>query len=83
MLICIKNLDKLQKRAIRIIQGLGYREHTGEHFKSLSILKFSDMVTLETTTLAYKGYIGILPDNLQKKYKKNEESSYNFRRIKN
>ena len=40
------------------------------------------MVTLETAILAYKGYIGILPDNLQKKYKIHEESSYNFRKIK-
>ena len=33
----------MQKKAIRLINKTGYREHTNNYFKAMSILKLDDL----------------------------------------
>ena len=44
-------LNKLQKKAIRIISNVGYRDHTEPQFKNLNILKLEDIY--KTTLLKF------------------------------
>ena len=44
-------LNKLQKKAIRIISNVGYRDHTEPQFKKLNILKLEDIY--KTTLLKF------------------------------
>ena len=56
-----KRIEKLQKRIIRIISLSKYNAHTEPLFKSLNILKFHDMLKLNTLKFYYKYNQGILP----------------------
>ena len=47
----ISVLNKLQKKAIRIISNVGYRDHTEPQFKKLNILKLEDI--FKTTLLKF------------------------------
>jgi hypothetical protein len=58
----------LQKRAIRVIAGLGFRDSTSKTFYDLSFLKFHDVVKLETSLFAFKASKILLPAILQEKY---------------
>ena len=51
----------LQKRAIRYIANLKYNSHTGNLFKKLNILKFSDLFTLSQANLMYRYVHNKLP----------------------
>ena len=64
----VKRIVSLQKRAVRIIGGLQYRDHTNDMFVKLSILKFEDIVKVESAIFAYKGSRELLPNRLQKRY---------------
>ena len=44
----------LQKKSIRAICNLDYRDHTNEHFKNLSILKLNDLNKYQTLIYLYK-----------------------------
>ena len=44
-------LNKLQKKAIRIISNVGYRDHTEPQFKNLNILKLENIY--KTTLLKF------------------------------
>ena len=53
----------LQKRAIRIIHGAQYRDHTSKLFQKSSVIKFADLVTLNVTMVMYKAFHEIVPQN--------------------
>ena len=44
----------LQKRAVRIVNGLGYRDHTASFFARDGILRISDLYTLACSVFLYK-----------------------------
>ena len=55
----------LQKKVVRIVCGVGYREHTNELFSELRILKLIDIVKLRSACIMYKAHKKLLPNNLQ------------------
>jgi hypothetical protein len=56
-----KNIFKLQKKAIRIVNNVKYNAHSSALFKKDHILKFGDMCALHDFTFCYKFIHGILP----------------------
>lgn len=68
----------LQKRAIRVINGNAYRDHTNPIFKQLQILKLNELIEYNILKTMYKAHQQILPVNLQKRFMK-RESTYNLR----
>lgn len=48
------NLQKLQKRAIRVVSGVKYNAHTDPLFKELNILKCQDIYKLQICKTYYK-----------------------------
>ena len=50
----IGRIEKLQKRAVRIITCSKYNAHTEPLFKTLNLLKVSDMFTLNLLKMYYK-----------------------------
>ena len=64
----IQNLSPLfvlQKKAVRIVAGVGFREHTGAIFKDLRIQKLSDIYKTQVLLLMFKAKQASLPPNLQ------------------
>ena len=55
-------LFTLQKKAVRIILKTHYRAHTDVLFKSLCILKITDLCALQEQIFCYKFYNNLLPD---------------------
>ena len=66
----LTRLTTLQKRAVRIIDGLSYKAHTTKSFQKLGILKLKDMVKLKCCMHTYKAEKELLPDKLQERYKR-------------
>lgn len=58
----LKPLVILQKKAIRIINFSGFREHTSPLFKQLNILKFADIVHFNTAVFLHNYSHGKLPE---------------------
>lgn len=56
----------LQKRVLRIIHGVGFREHTNIFFMESKLLKFKDLVQLQTVPILYRAKCNDLPQNVQK-----------------
>ena len=48
---------------IRIITGLKKRDHTSQIFKSLNVLKVTEINVLQTSLFMYKLYNRLLPEN--------------------
>ena len=69
----IRELVLLQKRAVRLIDKVGYREHTSDIFKKYKILKFKDLVDFHSCILMYKASNNMLPANVQMQFCKNKE----------
>ena len=77
----LHDLIVLQKRAIRIIGDIGFRDHTTKVFKKFKCLKLVDIIRLQTCVLMYNANKGILPKNVQHNFIKNSEiHKYNTRR---
>ena len=55
----------LQTKVVRIVCGVGYRDHTNELFSELRILKLIDIVKLRSACIMYKAHKKLLPNNLQ------------------
>ena len=55
----------LQKRAVRLIHNVGYREHTKRLFIESRLLKLNDLNKLQTLTVMFIEKCEILPENLQ------------------
>ena len=58
-------LDTLQKRAVCIISGANYYDHTSKLFYNLKLLKFLDIIKSKTLQVMFKAYNMMLPINLQ------------------
>ena len=57
----IKKIITLQKRAIRTINKVWYRSHTEPLFKSIQILTFEDMYTMQISLFVYDLNNDLLP----------------------
>uniref|UniRef100_A0A8C6M9A3 Reverse transcriptase domain-containing protein n=1 Tax=Nothobranchius furzeri TaxID=105023 RepID=A0A8C6M9A3_NOTFU len=75
----------LQKKAIRIINKAGYRDHTNNLFLKSRVLKFTDLVQFLTLQIIYKANDKLLPGNIQnyflyrdKQYNLREEWNLNY-----
>ena len=66
----LRDLVLLQKRAVRIIDNVGYRDHTSTIFKKFRLLKLIDIVHYQTYILMFKAYRGNLPVKIQTKFQK-------------
>ena len=64
----LKRIITLQKRAIRIIEGLKFSDHTSQTFAKYKCLKFKDIVELKNCIQAFKASKNELPCMLQKRY---------------
>lgn len=71
-------LFKLQRRAIRILHNVGFRDHTDILFQQSKILKFNDLIKFKTLKIIFKAKQNLLPKNLQKLFCE-RDGSYNLR----
>lgn len=74
----LQSLCTLQKRAIRIINNVGYLEHTNSLFLKSYILKFIDLVKFKTVQVMFKARNNLLPGNIQKMFME-RQGGYNLR----
>ena len=80
------HLIVLQKRAIRIISKVGYREHTSDLFHNLNLLKQPDIYKLRLLTIMHKinngtwiGNIGLQKIDSLHQYSTRLSSNQNYR----
>ena len=62
----------MQKKAIRLINKVGYRDHTNVLFLNTKTLKFFDMVDFKTAQIMYKARHKMLPANVQKRFRERD-----------
>ena len=74
----LKAITTLQKRAIRIINKVGYLEHTNSLFIQSNLLKLADIVKYQTAQIMFKAKNHLLPKNVQKLFGE-QEGDYNLR----
>ena len=75
----LNHLEVLQKRCIRLLSNLKFRDHTSKHFGKHRCLKLRDIIKLKTCALVYEAENGTLPTNLQNLYMKtNDIHNYLF-----
>lgn len=74
----LQTLSTIQKRAIRIVNKVGYHEHTNLLYLKLHTLKFNDLVKFKTAQLIYKAINKQLPGNIQQLFT-NRVGGYNLR----
>ena len=55
----------LQKKAVRVMTFSSFDHHSSQLFKSLEIIKFSDLVTFVIATFMYKFHNQLLPSVVQ------------------
>lgn len=60
----LQSVFVLQKRALRYLCGLNFRDHCREHFRRERILTLVCVFILETVTLIHKKYINVSNENL-------------------
>ena len=77
-------LIKLQKRAIKIMCGLKWRESSSKWFEKLRVLKFVDLIKYQTCIHMFKANCCSLPINVQNMFNKScETHNYNTRNKNN
>lgn len=59
--LALDKLEKIQKRAIRVISGASYLAHTSSLFKAMNILKLRDLYHKEVAVFMYRFKFNILP----------------------
>lgn len=74
----LTNIKHITKRAIRIVNKVGYHEHTNLLYLKLHTLKFKDLVKLKTAQLIYKAINKQLPGNMQQLFT-DRVGGYNLR----
>ncbi len=62
----LHSLIILQKRSIRIIHKVGYQDHTNTLLLKSKLLKFKDLVNLQTAQIIFKAKNNSLPANVQR-----------------
>ena len=60
----VNRLEKLQKRAVRLIFDLNQRDSTVNYFKILKWLPLSQLIDFKTVIKVYKSLKGLTPDYL-------------------
>ena len=76
----VTSLFMMQKRAVRLISGSQYLAHTDPIFKSLRLLKISDINLIQTAIFMYKFKQNILPSYFKQMFQCNMQiHSYNTR----
>ena len=68
----------MQKQAVRNIVNSKYNSHTDPLFKSLEILKFSDLVEYNSATYMFKLALGLQPGIIGEIFSKNEHYNRNL-----
>lgn len=76
----VKSLFLLQKRAIRLTNKVGSREHTNQLFIKSQVMKFKDLVDLNILLIMYKAKSRSLPINIQKLFNFNDSQEGNRRK---
>ena len=71
----------LQKRAIRIIHKVQFREHTNSLFIKSGLLKLTEIIELQTLQIMFKAKNRVLPENLQKLFVFTSEDENHRRRF--
>ena len=61
----LKTIFILQKKAVRVMTFSSFDHHSSQLFKSLEIIKFSDLVTFVIATFMYKFHNQLLPSVFQ------------------
>ena len=61
-IIHIASVEKLQKRAMRIIKSVPYKQHTAPIFKELSVLTISYVYMYSVIIMMYKYNCNNLPN---------------------
>ena len=74
----LESLITLQKKTIRIIHKVGYRDHTNQLFLQSRLLKFLDIVAYQTSIIMHKARYNQLPVNIQNLFC-NRDAHYNLR----
>jgi putative NIF3 family GTP cyclohydrolase 1 type 2 len=69
----LNTLILLQKKAIRIVSGADYLDHTNCLFLRNNLLKFNDIIELNILLVMFKAHNNSLPRNLQKCFSVKEE----------
>ena len=85
----LKGVTVLQKRAVRIIGKVEYSSHTNSLFIRFKLLKFHDIVKLNTFVIMYKAFYGSLDSRLSKRFilnrsktRQNKQVYVQFKRTK-
>ena len=78
----IKPICLLQKKAIRIINNSGFKDHTHELFLKSRVIKFLGLVKLKTAIVMYKAKNKLLPINIQTLFDSNVNVNYSLRNKK-
>ena len=74
-----KRIINIQKRAIRTITKSYYTAHTEPRMKTLGLLKFNDLYSLQCTLLTHDCFYGNAPKNIQNLVKKARNPDLNLR----
>ena len=74
----IQPLTIIQKRAIRIVNKVGYYDHTNTLFLNSQVMKFIDLINYRTALFMYKVRNKLVPGNILKLFR-DREGGYNFR----
>ena len=76
-------LTILQKKLLKIICGLKWRDSSSKWFEKLRILKFEDLIKYQTCIHMFKANISCLPKNVQNMFNKSCEIHHYNTRNKN
>ena len=68
----LKPICTIQKRAMRLVNNVGFHNHTNPLFIKLKALKFMDLVDQKTALILFKARINMLPPNIQRLFKERE-----------
>ena len=79
----LTKIINIQKRAVRIVDKVNYRDHSEPIFHKFKLLKFVDLVKWKTLTIMYQANNYMLPDNIQNIFNKNCNVHHHFTRSKN
>jgi hypothetical protein len=78
----LKDIVTLQKRAMRNVDKIGYRDHTDPLFVKYNCLKFDDIINLKTLSIIHQARNNVLPRNIQKLFiETNEGHNYKTRSL--
>ena len=75
----VKPISILQKKVVRLINKVGFNDHTNELFFECKIIKFLDLVKFKTAVVMYKARNKLLPINIQELFDSKEKLVYNLR----